>query len=88
MDTVTKNKRLIVEFSGWVECDPDKTEFQYIGNDPFVGVMGGDIHITGKEYMTLPPEEQGNFILKCLGEAYMDGLDAELVHCDIEIEEI
>ena len=88
MDTVTKNKRLIVEFSGWVECDPDKTEFQYIGNDPFVGVMGGDIHITGKEYMTLPPEEQGNFILKCLGEAYMDGLDAELAHCDIEIEEI
>ena len=88
MDTVTKNKRLIVEFSGWVECDPDKTEFQYIGNDPFVGVMGGDIHITGKEYMTLPPEEQGNFILKCLGETYMDALDAELAHCDVEIEEL
>ena len=92
MDTITNrsnHKRLIVEFSGWVECDPDKTEFQYIGNDPFVGVMGGDsIHITGKEYMTLPPEEQDNFILKCLGEAYMDGLDAELNQCDIEIEEL
>ena len=40
MDTVT-NKRLIVEFSGWIECDPDKTWFQYVGNDPFEGVMGG-----------------------------------------------
>ena len=88
MDTVTKNKRLIVEFSGWMECDPDKTWFQYIGNDPYEGVMGGDIHITGKEYMTLPPELQGDFILKCLGETYMDALDADLVHCDIEIDEI
>ena len=48
MDTVT-NKRLIVEFSGWMECDPDKTSFVYVGSDPFEGVMGGDIHITGRE---------------------------------------
>ena len=87
MDTVT-NKRLIVEFSGWLECDPDKTRFQYIGNDPYEGVMGGDIHITGKEYMTLPPELQGDFILKCLGETYMDALDADLVHCDVEVDEL
>ena len=87
MDTIT-NKRLIVEFSGWMECDLDKTWFQYIGNDPYEGVMGGDRHITGKEYMTLPPELQGNFILKCLGETYMDALDAELVHCDIEVDEL
>ena len=87
MDTIT-NKRLIVEFSGWMECDLDKTWFQYIGNDPYEGVMGGDIHITGKEYMTLPSELQGNFILKCLGETYMDALDAELVHCDIEVDEL
>ena len=87
MDTV-KNKRLKVEFSGWLECDNDKTWFQYIGNDPYEGVMGGDIHITGEEYMTLPPELQGNFILKCLGETYMDALDAELVHCDIEVDEL
>ena len=40
MDTIT-NKRLIVEFSGWMECDLDKTWFQYIGNDPYEGVMGG-----------------------------------------------
>lgn len=88
MDTVTKNKRLIVEFSGWMQCDPEETQFVYVGNDPFEGVMGGDIHITGKEYMTLPPEEQGNFVLKCFGETYISALDVDLVHCDIEIEEI
>ena len=88
MDTIT-NKRLIVEFSGWMECNPEKTTFVYVGNDPFIGVMGGDsIEITGKEYMTLPPEEQSNFILHCLGETYMDSLDGELNHCDIEIEEL
>ena len=86
METVT-NKRLIVEFSGWMECDPEKTSFVYIGSDPFEGVMGGDIHITGKEYMTLPPEQQGDFILSCLGETYMDSLDGELNELNIDIEE-
>ena len=91
MDTITNrsnDKRLIVYYSGWMECDHDKTEFKYIGNDPFIGVMGGDIHITGKEYMTLPPEQQGDFILQCLGETYMDSVDGELMQCDIEVEEI
>jgi len=86
MDTVT-NKRLIVEFSGWMECDPEKTSFVYVGDDAFEGVMGGDIHITGREYMTLSPEQQGDFILQCLGETYMDSLDGELIHCDVEVED-
>ena len=75
MDTMNKRRSFIF----WMmECNPEKTQFVYIGNDPFEGVMGGDIHITGKEYMTLPPEEQGNFILHCLGETYMDSYDDEL----------
>ena len=87
MDTVT-NKRLIVYYSGWMECDPEKTQFVYCGNDPFEGVMGGDIHITGKEYMTLSPDQQGDFMLSCLGDTYMDSLDGELMECDVEIDEI
>ena len=86
MDTVT-NKRLIVEFSGWVECDPDKTMFQYIGPEKY-GLMSTGNAITGREYMTLSPEQQGDFILHCLGETYMDSLDGELVHCDVEIDEL
>ena len=89
MDTVTKNKRLIVEFSGWIECDPDKTWFQYIGPmDNINGAFGGDIRITGKEYMTLSQEDQQDFWLENLGETYGDSLDGELVHCDIEIDEL
>ena len=87
MDTVTKNKRLIVEFSGWMECDPEKTSFVYVGSDPFEGVMGGDIHITGREYMTLSQEDQQDFWLENLGETYCDSLDGELIHCDVEVDD-
>jgi hypothetical protein len=83
-----ETKRLIVYYSGWMECDPEKTQFVYAGSDPFEGVMGGDIYITGREYMTLSPEQQGDFMLHCLGETYMDSLDGELMQCDIEIDEI
>ena len=83
-----KVERLIVEFSGWVECDPEKTSFVYVGGDPFEGVMGGDIHITGKEYMTLPEQQRGDFILQCLGEAYMDSLDGECNYLSVEVEEV
>ena len=80
-------KRLIVEFSGWVECNPEETWFQYIGNDPFEGVMGGDVRITGKEYMTLSPEQQGDFILESLGEAIQYSVDGEFVDINLEVEE-
>lgn len=88
MDTVA-NKRMIVEFSGWIECNLDNTWFHYIGSDQFESVMGDDdIRITARSYMKLPPEEQDNFILECLGEAYISSVDSGLEHCDIEIEEI
>ena len=81
-----ENKRLIVTYSGWMECDPEKTHFIYIGDNPVVRMMGGEI--TGKEYLTLPPEEQANFILPMhhFGEAYTDSVDGELVECDIEVD--
>ena len=83
-----KVERLIVEFSGWLECDPENTSFVYVGSDPFEGVMGGDVHITGREYMTLSSEQQGNFILECLGQTYMDSLDGECNHLTVEVEEV
>jgi hypothetical protein len=86
MDTVT-NKRLIVEFSGWVECNPEETWFQYIGSDPFEGVMGGDVRITGKEYITLSPEQQGDFMLESLGEAIQYSVDGEFCDINLEVEE-
>ena len=84
-DTVTKNKRLIVHYSGWMECDPDKTKFQYVGPEQY-GLMSTVGQITGDEYMALSPEQQGDFILECLGETFMDSLDGELTECDVDIE--
>ena len=80
-------KRLVVEFSGWVECNPEETWFQYIGNDPFEGVTGGDVRITGKEYITLSPEQQGDFMLESLGEAIQYSVDGEFADINLEVEE-
>lgn len=80
-------KRLVVEFSGWVECNPEETWFQYIGNDPFEGVMGGDVRITGKEYITLSPKQQGDFMLESLGEAIQYSVDGEFADINLEVEE-
>ena len=86
MDTI--EKRMVIGFAGWIECDPDKTWFYYIGSDQFGSVMGGDdIRITARSYMKLPPDEQDNFILECLGEAFISSLDGELNDMTIDIEE-
>jgi len=26
-------QRMVLEFSGWIECDPAKTTFQYVGGE-------------------------------------------------------
>ena len=87
MDTVTKNKRLIVEFSGWMECDPEETKFQYIGPEQY-GLMSTGGQITGDEYMSLPPEKQGDYALECLGKTFMHSRDSGLWQCDVEVDEL
>jgi hypothetical protein len=77
---------MVIEFSGWVEADPDKTFFQYIGPEPY-GLMSTGNLITGTQYMTLDEHEQDNYILECLGQAYEYSLDGELNDLHIEIEE-
>ena len=80
-------KRMVLEFSGWVEANPDKTFFQYIGPEPY-GLMSTGNVITGTQYMCLNEDERDNYILECLGQAYQHSVDGELVHCDIELDEI
>ena len=39
--------RMILEFSGWIECDPAKTTFQYIGGEALkneLGLLGQDFN--------------------------------------------
>ena len=82
MDNV-KVERLIVEFSGWMQCEPEETKFQYIGTEQYAS---GEI--TGNEYMALTPEKQGDYVLQCLGKTYIHALDVGLEHCDVEIDEV
>ena len=79
MDTL--NKRMVLGFSGWVECDPDKTFFQYIGEMAATKAI-----ISGTEFMSLPEHEQDNYILEDLGQAYTYSLDGELNDLTIDIE--
>ena len=79
-------KRLVVEFSGWVECNPEKTKFQYIGPEQY-GLMSTGGQITGDEYMALSPEQQGDFVLESLGEAIQYSVDGEFADINLEVEE-
>ena len=75
-------KRMVLEFSGWIEADPDKTFFQYTGEMAATKAI-----ISGTEFMSLSEKQQDDYILECLGQAYEYSLDGELNDLHIEIEE-
>jgi len=66
---MTSDKKLIVEYSGWIEVHPD-TMFDRIGDE-------GD-SITAAEYMELPEDERDNYILQSFGEACNEATDGDL----------
>lgn len=74
--------RLIVTFSGWVECDPAKTTFTNIDLS-----NGHPEQITGEEWMELEEDVQGDYVLECLGQTYTNSIDGELQDLDIEVED-
>ena len=79
------SKRILVEFSGWVDLDLDKTTFYYVGNYP-IGTF--DTHaITARDWLELPLDERENWVLEDLGQAYQYQNDGELQQCDITVEE-
>jgi len=81
MDTL--NKRMVLGFAGWIECDPDKTKFQYIGE-----MAANRAVISGAEFMSLSENEQGNYILEDLGQAYTYSLDGEINDMTLDIEDV
>ena len=83
MDTL--DKRMTIMFSGWIECNPDQTTFQYIGPEQY-GLMSTGKVITGTEFMSLSENEQGNYILEDLGQAITYSVDGEFNEYDIDIE--
>ena len=69
--------KIIVEFSGWVECDSDKVKF--------VSLLTDDV-ITGTEWLKLSQDEQDDYILEDCIEAQKTALDGSLEHLDIIIQ--
>ena len=81
--------KIIIQFNGWVEADPESVFFQYIGEDlkhydP--SKITGNL-ITGTEYLKLSSEERDEYILEDLGYAYTNSFDGELEECDVSVEE-
>ncbi len=51
-------EELIIEFSGWIRCNPKKVFFQYIGEDE----SRSEELIDGIKFMTLSKEEREDYI--------------------------
>ena len=66
--------KIIVEFSGWVECDSDKVKF--------LKLMTDDV-ITGTEWLKLSQDEQDDYMLEDCIEAQRTALDGSYEHLDV-----
>lgn len=72
--------KIIVEFSGWVECDSDKVIFQSLSEDNSRQL------ITGTEWLKLSEDEQDDYILEDCTEAQRTALDGSLEYLDVIIQ--
>ncbi len=79
------SKKIIVEFSGWVECDSSRVFFQYIGDEHDDGVTRWPL-ITGNEWLKLSEDEQDDYILKDYIEAQKTALDGSLDGLDVIVQ--
>ena len=77
--------KIIIEFNGWIEADPESIRFQWIGD--YVENESHKHIITGTEYIQLDEDERSDYILEDLGVAYRDAFDGLLEQCDVNIEE-
>ena len=74
------SKKIIVEFSGWVECDSDKVIFQSLSEDNSRQL------ITGAEWLKLSQDEQDDYILEDCTEAQKTALDGSLEYLDVIVQ--
>jgi hypothetical protein len=72
--------KIIVEFSGWVECDSDKVIFQSLSEDNSRQL------ITGAEWLKLSQDEQDDYILEDYTEAQRTAVDGSLEYLDVIVQ--
>ena len=76
------SSRIIVEFSGWTECNSDEVKFQYIGPEQY-GLMSTGGSITGTEWLKLSEDDRDNYILEDFVHAQETALDGSLEYLDV-----
>ena len=69
--------KIIVEFSGWVECDSDKVMFVSLINDSV---------ITGTEWLELSEDDRDDYIIEDYIEAQKTALDGGYEHLDVIVQ--
>jgi hypothetical protein len=78
--------KIIVSMSGWCEANPEKVKFMYVGPEQY-GLMSTGGTITGTEWLALPENDRGDYILECIESAFETAFDGEYNDIDIEVEE-
>ena len=79
------SKKIIVEFSGWVECDSSRVFFKYIGDEHDDGVRRWPL-ITGNEWLKLSQDEQDDYMIEDYIEAQRTALDGGYEHLDVIVQ--
>ena len=69
--------KIIVEFSGWVECDSDKVKFLKLVTD--------DV-ITATEWLELSEDDRDDYIMEDYIEAQKTALDGGYEHLDVIVQ--
>ena len=68
------SNRIIVEFSGWAECNSDEVKF--------LSLLTDDV-ITGAEWLKLSEDDRDNYILEDFVHAQETALDGSLEYLDV-----
>ena len=82
---------IVVEFSGWIVVDPDKTLFFKVGDlyDKDSGKQDTRPEtINGKQWLELDESERGDYILDNLIDAQRQATDGDYSMIDIEEREM
>lgn len=69
--------RLIYEFAAWME----------ISEDTLFCNLERNKEITAKEWLALPEEERGDYVLKSIADAWKESVGADIVDGNFDIEE-
>jgi len=77
------SKKIVVNYSGWCEIDPEDLKFQCITNDE----AAGEPVITGKEWLELNEEDKYGYILESTVDVIRDSTDGEWTELEVTEDE-